>query len=109
MLNAREIQAFCLAPAIAPAVAIVHFGAMSQLLIIAMVSYVAAFVLGCPLYLAFRRRVWSLGLGLPLVQRSGPCWVPIWRERMGPNPPVNMEVPQAALGFRCGSPVNFYR
>ena len=60
MLSSREIQAFLLAPAAAPAVAAVAFGSPSQLVVTVVVSYVAAFAFGAPLYLLLSRRVASL-------------------------------------------------
>ena len=60
-MNTREIQAFRLAPVAASAIALVAFATVSQFVIVTLASYVAALILGRPLYLAFRRRAWPLG------------------------------------------------
>ena len=60
MLSDREIKAFCLAPATAPAVAAIFLGSSSPWRIVALVAYTAAFALGVPLFVYLRHRAWSL-------------------------------------------------
>ena len=60
MLTPREAQAFCLAPATAPAVAAMLLGSPSPWPVVAVVSYVAAFVVGAPLFAFLRHRGWPL-------------------------------------------------
>jgi hypothetical protein len=54
MLSRRELVAFCVAPAAAPAAGALFFDDRSQVLIIAVVSYLAAFILGLPLFTRLR-------------------------------------------------------
>ena len=56
MLDAREAQAFCLAPATAPVLAGVLLGSSTPWLLVAVVSYIAAFVVGAPLFAYLRHR-----------------------------------------------------
>jgi hypothetical protein len=60
VLTLHETTAFCLAPASAPAVAIMVLGPSSPWLLVAVVAYVAAFVFGTPLFVYLRHRGWSL-------------------------------------------------
>ena len=60
MLTPREAQAFCLAPATAPVVAAMLLGSPSPWRLVAVVSYVAAFAAGAPLFAYFRHRGWPL-------------------------------------------------
>jgi hypothetical protein len=55
-LSPREWQAFLAAPAVAPAVTTIAGYALSQILIVATVSYVAAFAIGYPAFRFIRRR-----------------------------------------------------
>jgi hypothetical protein len=60
MLSKREAAAFCLAPATAPAIVAIFLGIPSAWPLIVVVAYIAAFVLGVPLFAWLRRRAWSL-------------------------------------------------
>jgi len=60
MLTPREVQGFCLAPATAPIAAALLLGPSSPWRLVAAVSYVAAFVVGAPLFAYLRRRRWPL-------------------------------------------------
>jgi len=60
MLSDREIKAFCLAPATAPAIAAMFLGAPSPWRLVALIAYIAAFALGAPLFVYLRHRGWPL-------------------------------------------------
>jgi hypothetical protein len=59
MLTRREATALCLAAATAPVVNSAAFG-LRLWLVTAVVSYLAAFVLGAPLFAYLRHRCWPL-------------------------------------------------
>jgi len=61
MLTRREAIAFCLAASTAPVVACLAFGSLRQFPLVATVAYVAAFVVGAPLFAYLRRRNWPAG------------------------------------------------
>ena len=60
MFSPREVGAFLIAPATAPAVAAVFLGRPSPWPLVAVVAYVAAFALGVPLFAYLRYRAWPL-------------------------------------------------
>ena len=60
MLSSREVSAFCLAPATAPAVAAMFLGRPSPWLLVAVVAYIGAFAVGAPLFAYLRYRGWPL-------------------------------------------------
>ena len=60
MLTLDESKAFCLAPASAPAIAAMMLGSPSPWVVVAVVAYAAAFVIGAPLYVHLRHRAWPL-------------------------------------------------
>ena len=60
MLSRREATAFCFAPATAPAVVAIVLGSPSPWPLAAVVAYIAAFVLGAPMYAYMRHRGWPL-------------------------------------------------